>query len=101
MFWVVIGVYFLILNEVMGLFKFLMGWGWIGWCFVLCFWEIDGSLGCENLLCLIVGKKWYVVKWLIYVICSYIDILVVDYLFNESDVYLFDLGGVEIMVEKC
>ena len=98
--WAATGVHFPISNEATGLFKFLTGRGRIGRRFAPRFWETDGSLGRENSLCLIVGKKWHVAKRLTHAIRSHTDIPAVDYLFNESDAHLPDLGGVETTVEK-
>lgn len=63
---------FKVLDEGCSLFKFLIGCGCIGCCFVLWFWEFEFSFDCDSELLIVVCKKWYVVKCLIVVIWIYI-----------------------------
>ncbi len=98
--WAASGVHFPISNEATGLFRFLTGRGRVGRRFAPRFWETDGSLGRQNALRLVVSKKWHVAKRLTAAIRRHTDIPVVDYLFNELDAGLPDLGGVETTVEK-
>lgn len=98
--WATTGVHFPISNEATGLFRFLTGRGRIGRRFVQRFWETEGSLGRDNTLLLVVAKKWHVAKRLTAAIRSQTSIPAVDYLFNEIEAHLPDLGGVETTLEK-
>ncbi|MDS9468549.1 DUF5928 domain-containing protein [Paracoccus sp. MBLB3053] len=98
--WAAEGVHFPISNEATGLFRFLTGRGRVGRRFAPRFWETDGTLGRENSLRLIVSKKWHIAKRLTEAIRTHTDIPAVDYLFNEAEARLPDLGGVENTVSK-
>lgn len=98
--WAATGVHFPISNEATGLFRFLTGQGRVGRRFGQRFWEAEGSLGRANTLLLVVSKKWHVAKRLTAAIRAGTAIPAVDFLFNELDAHLPDLGGVETTVEK-
>lgn len=98
--WAASGVHFPISNEATGLFRFLTGRGRIGRRFGQRFWETEGSLGRANTLLLVVAKKWHVAKRLTEAIRNRAEIPAVDYLFNELEARLPDLGGVETTLEK-
>ncbi|REF72756.1 core-2/I-Branching enzyme [Paracoccus versutus] len=98
--WAASGVHFPISNEATGLFRFLTGRGRVGRRFGQRFWEAEGSLGRDNTLLLVVAKKWHVAKRLTAAIRAHTPIPAVDYLFNEPEAHLPDLGGVETTVEK-
>lgn len=98
--WAAQGVHFPISNEATGLFRFLTGRGRVGRRFGARFWEVDGSLGRQNALRLVVSKKWHVAKRLTAAIRAHTDIPAVDYLFNEVEAGLPDLGGVETTIAK-
>lgn len=98
--WAADGVHFATSNEATGLFRFLTGRGRIGRRFAPRFWETEGTLGRSNKLLLIVSKKWYIAKRLNEAIRRQTEIPAVDYLFNEEEARLPDLGGVEKTVEK-
>ncbi|MBD9525398.1 DUF5928 domain-containing protein [Paracoccus sp. PAR01] len=98
--WAAKGVHFPISNEGTGLFRFLTGRGRVGRRFAPRFWETEGSLGRENSLLLVVAKKWHVAKRLTASIRKNTEIPAVDYLFNENNAGLPDLGGVETTVSK-
>ena len=98
--WAATGVHFPISNEATGLFRFLTGQGRVGRRFGQRFWEAEGSLGRDNSLLLVVSKKWHVAKRLTAAIRSQTTIPAVDFLFNEHQAHLPDLGGVETTVEK-
>ena len=57
-------------------------------------------MGAERELFLIVCKKWHVAKRLVDQIASETDIPCVEYLFNEQDTPLPDLGGIETTLLK-
>jgi hypothetical protein len=98
--WAAEGVHFAVSNEARGLFRFLTGQGRVGRRFANRFWETDGNLGRENSLRLVVSKKWHVAKRLTAAIRAATDIPAVDYLFNEAEAHLPDLGGVETTLAK-
>lgn len=98
--WAAKDVHFPISNEGTGLFRFLTGRGRDGRRFAPRFWEVDGSLGRDNSLLLIVSKKWHVAKRLNNAIRMHTGIPGVDYLFNEAEAGLPDMGGVETTVAK-
>lgn len=98
--WAASGVHFPISNEATGLFRFMTARGRVGRRFAPRFWEVDGSLGRKNALRLVVAKKWHVAKRLTEAVRAHTDIPAVDYLFNEVEALLPDLGGVETTVAK-
>ncbi|MFT4013782.1 MAG: DUF5928 domain-containing protein [Paracoccus sp. (in: a-proteobacteria)] len=98
--WAATDVHFPISNEATGLFRFLTGQGRVGRRFGARFWEVDGSLGRQKSLLMVVSKKWHVAKRLTEAIRRRTDIPAVDYLFNEVEARLPDLGGVETTVAK-
>jgi hypothetical protein len=98
--WAASGVHFPISNEGTGLFRFLTGQGRVGRRFAERFWEAEGSLGRKNRLLLVVSKKWHVAKRLTAAIRRGTTIPAVDFLFNENDAHLPDLGGAETSLEK-
>ncbi|AJE45486.1 DUF5928 domain-containing protein [Celeribacter indicus] len=94
------GVEFRISNEGRSLFRFLTGRGRVGRRFAQRFWETESSLGRDRELLMIVCKKWHVAKRLVSQIRSHTDIPCVEYLFNEENTPLPDLGGIEKSLEK-
>ncbi len=94
------GVDFPISNEGRNLFAFLTGRGRVGRRFGQRFWEAGNTLGPERELFLIVCKKWHVAKRLVTQIAAETDIPCVEYLFNEKDTELPDLGGIETTLNK-
>jgi hypothetical protein len=91
---------FQISNEGRGLFKFLTGRGRIGRRFGMRFWETESTLGRERELMIIVCKKWHVAKRLLHRIRQMTNLPAVEYLFNEEDTPLPDLGGIQSTLEK-
>lgn len=91
---------FPISNEAPGLYRFQTQRGRVGRRFGQRFWEVEGTLGRDRTLLLIVAKKWHVAKRLTAGIRWHTDIPAVDYLFNEDDAALPDMGGVEQTVAK-
>lgn len=98
--WQAEGTHFVTSGEGKSLFHFLTGRGRVGQRFVPRFWETEASLGRQSQLLIIVAKKWHVAKRLTDAIRRQTDIPTVDYLFNERDAGLPDLGGVETTVAK-
>ncbi|MDP5306849.1 DUF5928 domain-containing protein [Paracoccus spongiarum] len=82
------------------LIRFLTGRGRVGRRFAPRAWETDGSLGRSHVVHLIVAKKWHVAKRLTARIRALTAIPAVDYVFDEADAALPDMGGVASTVAK-
>lgn len=93
-------VHFQISNEGRNLYKFLSGRGRIGRRFATRFWETESSLGRERELMIVVCKKWHVAKRLLDQIRKVTNLATIEYLFNEEDAGLPDLGGIQSTLEK-
>lgn len=98
--WQTIGQNFPIAAEGRRLFSFLTGRGRIGRRFAPRFWETDGSLGNDRVAHIIVAKKWHIAKRLTAATRYHTDIPAVDYVFNEKDANLPEMGGVESSLGK-
>lgn len=98
--WAASGGHFPISNEATGLYRFLTGRGRIGRRFGQRFWESESSMGRANSLLLVVSKKWHVAKRLTGAMRRDGVIPAVDFVFNEIEAHLPDLGGVETTLEK-
>ncbi|WP_171136622.1 MULTISPECIES: DUF5928 domain-containing protein [unclassified Ruegeria] len=94
------GVSFQISNEGRNLHAFLTGRGRVGRRFGQRFWEANNTLGPERDLYLVVCKKWHVAKRLVDQIASETNIPCIEYLFNEEETPLPDLGGIETTLLK-
>jgi len=94
------GVRFQISNEGRSLYKFLTGRGRIGRRFGMRFWETESSLGRERELMIVVCKKWHVAKRLLDRIRQVTNVPAIEYLFNEENTPLPDLGGIQGSLEK-
>ena len=91
---------FKVSNEGRKLFDFLTWRGRIGRRFAPRFWETETSLGRERELMIVACKKWHVAKRLTGSIKHHTNIPAIDYLFNEEDTPLPDLGGIQTTLEK-
>ena len=91
---------FKVSDEGENLFKFLTGRGRIGRRFAPRFWEAEATFGRDRELFVIVCKKWHVGKRLSASIRSNTDIPAIDFLFNEEQVELPDLGGIQTSLVK-
>jgi hypothetical protein len=91
---------FVVSNEGRTLYQYLAGQGRHGRRFAPRFWERESTLGRERDLLLVVCKKWHVAKRLVASIRGLSDLHGVDYLFDEDNVDLPDLGGIETSREK-
>lgn len=98
--WQATGVDFPISAEGPRLFRFLTGRGRIGRRFAPRFWESEGSLGRSRVVHLVVAKKWHVAKRLTQRVRETTSIPAVDYLFNEQEAGLPDMGGVASSIPK-
>tara|TARA_R110002049_G_scaffold117332_3_gene270634 strand:- start:27249 stop:28826 length:1578 start_codon:yes stop_codon:yes gene_type:complete len=94
------GVQFQISNEGRSLFKFLSGRGRIGRRFATRFWETESTLGRERELLIVICKKWHVAKRVLERIRQVTNVPAIEYLFNEEDTPLPDLGGIQNTLEK-
>ncbi len=93
-------VSFTISAEGPGLFRFLTGRGRIGRRFAARFWETESTLGRERELMVVVCKKWHVAKRLLDRIRQTTNVPMVEYLFNEENTPLPDLGGIQSSLGK-
>lgn len=91
---------FQISGEGRSLYKFLAGRGRIGRRFARRFWEVESSLGRERTLYIVTCKKWHVAKRFVEAIRKHTDLPAVDYLFDEENTPLPDLGGIEGSLAK-
>ncbi len=94
------GVTFQISNEGVKLFRFLTGRGRDGRRFAPRFWEAEATLGRDRELMIVVCKKWHVAKRLVAKIKQETNLPVIEYLFNEVNTRLPDLGGIQTTLEK-
>ncbi|KIC18735.1 DUF5928 domain-containing protein [Leisingera sp. ANG-Vp] len=94
------GVDFQISNEGRSLYKFLIQRGRIGRRFAPRFWETESTLGRERELLIVICKKWHVAKRLLEQIRQVTNIPAIEYLFNEEDTPLPDLGGIQAALMK-
>lgn len=98
--WQAEGLRFARSNEGPSLFRFLTGRGRIGRRFAPRFWETDGKLRRRKTLHIVIAKKWHLAKRLTAAIRDLSTIPAVDYLFDEDEAHLPDLGGTEQTLTK-
>jgi hypothetical protein len=91
---------FAISNEGRRLFTFLVGRGRIGRRFAPRFWERESTLGRERELMIVSCKKWHVGKRLMERVRQVTNTPTIDYLFNEEETALPDLGGIQTTLAK-
>ncbi len=94
------GVQFQISNEGQNLFKFLTERGRIGQRFAPRFWEAEASVGRHRELMIVICKKWHVAKRLLEQIRKITNLPAIEYLFNEEQTELPDLGGIQKSLGK-
>lgn len=94
------GVHFTISGEGPSLFRFLTGRGREGRRFAPRFWETETTLGRQRELMIVVCKKWHVAKRLLSEARHVTNIPAVEYIFNEEESSLPDLGGLQSGLEK-
>ncbi|MFV0385261.1 DUF5928 domain-containing protein [Paracoccus sp. (in: a-proteobacteria)] len=98
--WQESGHRFPISNEGKRVQSFLTGRGRVGRRFAPRFWEDEAGLSRGTVVHLIVAKKWHMAKRLTARIREKTRIPAVDYLFNEYDAGLPDLGGAASTMAK-
>ena len=91
---------FQISDEGRNLYKFLSGRGRMGRRFANRFWETESTLGRQRELLIVVCKKWHVAKRLLERVRNIANVPTIDYLFNEEDTPLPDLGGIQATLGK-
>ena len=91
---------FQVSNEGRSLHRFLTGRGRIGRRFATRFWETESSLGRERELMIVVCKKWHVAKRFLEEARKATNVPAFEYLFNEENTPLPDLGGIQHTLEK-
>lgn len=82
------------------LFGFLTGRGRLGRRFAPRFWETESSIGRERELMIVACKKWHVGRRLADRVRQVSNLPALDYIFNESEAALPDLGGIQSTLEK-
>lgn len=98
--WQADGQEFVISDEGPRLFRFLTGRGRVGRRFAPRFWESEGNLGRNQVVHLIVAKKWHIAKRLTARIRELTTIPALDYVFDEQEAGLPWLGGVASSLTK-
>jgi len=91
---------FQISNEGRSLFQFLTSRGRVGRRFAPRFWEQEATLGRERELMIVACKKWHVAKRLLAKIKQETNLPAIEYLFNEEETPLPNLGGIQTTLEK-
>ena len=81
-------------------YAFLTGKGRVGQRFAPRFWETESTVGRDRELLIVVCKKYDLGKRLVGAARTVTGVATVDYLFNETDCPLPDLGGIERTMEK-
>ncbi len=81
-------------------FQFVTARGRVGRRFAPRFWEAETSIGRERVLLMVTCKKWHVAKRLLGSVRAMTEVPAIDYLFNEVETALPDLGGIQTTLEK-
>jgi len=87
-------------NEGRSLFKFLTGRGREGRRFAPRFWETESTLGRDRELMIVTCKKWHVAKRLLKNVRQISNVPSVEYIFDEENTDLPDLGGIQKTLGK-
>jgi hypothetical protein len=95
-----VGRVFTLSDEGRRQFAYLTSRGREGRRFALRFWEAETSLGRSRTLMVVACKKWHVAKRLVERVRGIAQVPAVDYLFNERETVLPDLGGIQTTLEK-
>lgn len=94
------GMAFPVSGEGRRLYQFQAGRGRLGRRYAPRAWEAGTSLGRDRVLLIVVCKKWHIAKRLVARAREMAGIEGVDYLFNEDNCPLPDLGGIESTPDK-
>lgn len=87
-------------GEGKSVYAFVTSRGRIGQRFAPRFWEKEATLGRERELMIVACKKWHVAKRLLDQVSHHSNVPTVEYLFDEEDTALPDLGGLQATLEK-
>ncbi len=98
--WAEKGARFVITNEGRSLYRFLTGRGREGRRFAPRFWETESTLGRERELMIVACKKWHVAKRLLSELRQISNVPSIEYLFDEEETRLPDLGGIQKTLAK-
>jgi hypothetical protein len=91
---------FEITGEGRRLYEFVTGQGRIGRRFGPRFWERETSLGRDRILLVVICKKWHVARRFLDEVAGLSNVPALDYIFDQEDVRLPDLGGIESTIPK-
>jgi hypothetical protein len=91
---------FEISNEGRRLFSFLTERGREGRRFAPRFWDTESSLGRDRVLMIVVCKKWHVARRLVRRAARITGLPFLDYIFDDSDSAMPDLGGLQASIAK-
>lgn len=91
---------FTITDEGPRLFRFLTTRGRVGARTTPRMWETGGQIGPSQELMVVVSKKWHVAKRLAEMIRNRTALPSLDYVFDEADTSMPDLGGLETTLAK-
>ncbi|MGR3343983.1 MAG: DUF5928 domain-containing protein [Paracoccaceae bacterium] len=94
------GVAFQIAGEGRSQYKFLTGRGREGRRFAPRFWETESTLGRDRELLIVTCKKWQVAKRLLSGIQQVTNVPAIEYVFDEENTELPDLGGIQKTLGK-
>ncbi len=94
------GISFDTSNEGRGLYKFLTGRGRQGRRFAPRFWETESTLGRDRELMIVTCKKWHVGKRLLNAVGQATNVPAIEYVFDEENTPLPDLGGIQKTLAK-
>ena len=94
------GVSFDVSAEARPLYDYVTRQGRIGRRYGPRIWDRDGMVGRDRELLVVVCKKWHVARRFADEVSSVSNLPAVDYLFDQEDVQLPDLGGIERSLAK-
>ncbi|MDW4500177.1 DUF5928 domain-containing protein [Sulfitobacter sp. D35] len=94
------GIRFQISNEGRSLFEFVTKRGRIGRRFAERVWEKDSTVGRDRELLIVLCKKWHVAKRVLDRIRQVTNVPALEYIFDEDEAGLPDLGGIEASLAK-
>jgi hypothetical protein len=94
------GLDFRISNEGRTVHAFLTSRGRVGQRFAPRFWEEGATLGRDRELMIVTCKKWHVARRLVDSLSFVSNVPAVEYVFDEEEVALPDLGGIQTTLAK-
>jgi hypothetical protein len=94
------GLSFLPTNEARRLYEFVTRQGRIGRRNGPRFWEGDASVEAGRELLIVICKKWHVARRFADEVSFASNVAMLDYIFDEEDIHLPDLGGIGTTIDK-